>query len=70
MKGCVVLAQVNIRMDDSLKAKADILKHDLSAWWSRQIDDTNRVVYRIRMGTSKFFSVRGIITISEHWVGI
>ena len=24
------------------------LKENLSGWWSRRIDDTNRIVYRIR----------------------
>ncbi len=28
--------------------KPEPLKHDLSGWWSRRIDDTNRIVYRIR----------------------
>ena len=23
------------------------LKHDLSGWWSRRIDDENRIVYRL-----------------------
>ena len=27
--------------------KPEPLKHDLSGWWSRQIDGTNRIVYRI-----------------------
>jgi toxin YoeB len=28
--------------------KPEPLKHDLSGWWSRQIDDANRIVYRIK----------------------
>ncbi len=28
--------------------KPEPLKEDLSGWWSRRIDDTNRIVYRIR----------------------
>jgi toxin YoeB len=28
--------------------KPELLKHDLSGWWSRRIDDTNRIVYRIK----------------------
>ena len=28
--------------------KPEPLKHDLYGWWSRHIDDTNRVVYRIK----------------------
>jgi toxin YoeB len=27
--------------------KPEPLKDDLSGWWSRRIDDTNRIVYRI-----------------------
>jgi len=27
--------------------KPEPLKHDLSGWWSRQIDDTNRLIYCI-----------------------
>ena len=27
--------------------KPELLKEDLSGWWSRRIDDTNRLVYQI-----------------------
>jgi len=27
--------------------KPEALKEDLTGWWSRRIDDTNRLVYRI-----------------------
>jgi len=27
--------------------KPEPLKHELSGWWSRRIDDNNRLVYRI-----------------------
>jgi toxin YoeB len=27
--------------------KPEPLKHDLSGWWSREIDEKNRIVYRI-----------------------
>ena len=30
--------------------KPEALKGDLSGWWSRRIDDTNRLVYRIHEG--------------------
>lgn len=30
--------------------KTEQLKHDLSAYWSRRIDETNRVVYRVMEG--------------------
>ena len=29
--------------------KPEPLKHDLSGWWSRQIDDANRIVYRVKV---------------------
>ena len=28
--------------------KPEPLKHDKSGWWSRRIDDTNRLVYRLK----------------------
>jgi len=28
--------------------KPEPLKHNLSGWWSRQIDEANRIVYRIK----------------------
>ena len=30
--------------------KPEPLREDLSGWWSRRIDDSNRIVYRIRDG--------------------
>ena len=27
--------------------KPEALKHDLAGWWSRRIDGTNRLIYRI-----------------------
>ena len=30
--------------------KPEPLKEDLSGWWSRRIDGTNRLVYRVRNG--------------------
>ncbi len=27
--------------------KPEPLRHDLAGWWSRRIDDANRIVYRI-----------------------
>jgi toxin YoeB len=27
--------------------KPEPLKHELSGWWSRRIDETNRLVYRV-----------------------
>jgi len=28
--------------------KPEPLKHNLSGWWSREIDEANRIVYRIK----------------------
>ena len=30
--------------------KPEPLKGNLSGWWSRRIDDTNRIVYRVERG--------------------
>jgi toxin YoeB len=30
--------------------KPEPLRHDLSGWWSRRIDATNRLVYRVKDG--------------------
>lgn len=30
--------------------KSEPLRENLSGWWSRRIDDSNRIVYRIREG--------------------
>ena len=30
--------------------KPESLKGDLSGWWSRRIDETNRLIYRIKTG--------------------
>ncbi len=39
--------------------KAEPLKGDLSGWWSRRIDETNRIVYRVKDGTIEIASCRG-----------
>ncbi len=39
--------------------KPEPLKGDLSGFWSRRIDDTNRLVYRIRGGALEIASCRG-----------
>lgn len=33
--------------------KSEPLKGNLSGWWSRRIDDSNRIVYRVRDGRVK-----------------
>ncbi|MDR1604161.1 MAG: Txe/YoeB family addiction module toxin [Gracilibacteraceae bacterium] len=39
--------------------KPEPLKGDLSGWWSRKIDDVNRIVYRIEGGTMEISQCRG-----------
>ena len=39
--------------------KPEPLKHDLSGWWSRQIDDVNRIVYRIKDGHLEISQCKG-----------
>ena len=39
--------------------KAEPLKGALSGWWSRRIDDANRIVYRFEDGIIKIASCRG-----------
>ena len=47
-----VLKRVNRLLDDALRhptegiGKPEPLRGDLSGYWSRRIDDTNRLVYR------------------------
>lgn len=39
--------------------KPEPLKDSLSGFWSRRIDETNRLVYRIRDGKLEILSCRG-----------
>ncbi len=39
--------------------KPEPLKGELSGFWSRRIDNTNRLVYRIRQGRLEILSCRG-----------
>lgn len=39
--------------------KPEPLKGELSGFWSRRIDDTNRFIYRIVSGTLEILSCRG-----------
>lgn len=39
--------------------KAEALRGNLSGWWSRRIDDANRVVYYEQNGTIHIASCRG-----------
>lgn len=39
--------------------KPEPLRGDLSGFWNRRIDDTNRLVYRINNGVIEILSCRG-----------
>ena len=39
--------------------KPEPLKEELSGWWSRRIDDVNRLVYQERDGDIRIASCRG-----------
>ena len=39
--------------------KPEPLKGNLGGWWSRRIDDTNRIVYREKDGAIVIASVKG-----------
>lgn len=39
--------------------KPEPLKEDMSGWWSRRIDDTNRIVYREKDGAIIIASCKG-----------
>jgi len=38
--------------------KPEPLKNNLSGWWSRRIDDTHRIVYRIEKGNLEIAQCR------------
>ena len=38
--------------------KPEPLKGDFSGWWSRRIDDTHRIVYRIKDGAVEIIQCR------------
>ena len=42
--------------------KPEPLKGELSGFWSRRIDDTNRLIYRISNGCLEILSCRGHYT--------
>jgi len=39
--------------------KPEALRGELSGWWSRRIDDSNRLVYRLRDGGVEISQCRG-----------
>lgn len=39
--------------------KPEPLRGDLSGWWSRRIDDANRIVYRLKDGNVEISQCKG-----------
>ena len=39
--------------------KPEALKHNLSGYWSRRIDDTHRLVYRVRDNIIEIYQCKG-----------
>ncbi|MCL1794902.1 MAG: Txe/YoeB family addiction module toxin [Oscillospiraceae bacterium] len=39
--------------------KPEPLRDDLSGWWSRQIDEKNRIVYRLKNGNVEIAQCKG-----------
>ena len=60
-----VLKKINALLKDISRdpftgiGKPEPLKGDLSGFWSRRIDDTNRVVYRLKENTIEIASCKG-----------
>ena len=50
------LKRINLLIRDMQRSpfegigKPEPLKENLSGWWSRRIDDTNRIVYKVKDG--------------------
>lgn len=41
------------------EGKPEPLKYELSGWWSRRIDEKNRIVYRVKDGVLEIASCKG-----------
>lgn len=60
-----ILKRVNLLIKDIRRSpfdgigKPEPLRHNLSGWWSRRIDDTDRIVYYERDGIIYIVSCRG-----------
>ncbi|MDR1786307.1 MAG: Txe/YoeB family addiction module toxin [Spirochaetaceae bacterium] len=59
------LSKINKLVEDALRrghsgiGKPEALRGDLSGWWSRRIDDENRLVYRITGDSIEISQCRG-----------
>ena len=51
------LKRINLLIQDIMRSpfdglgKPEPLRENLSGWWSRRIDDTNRIVYKVEPNT-------------------
>jgi toxin YoeB len=59
-----VLRRINLLFQDIRRngydgiGKPEPLKGNLSGWWSRRIDDANRIIYRINNGQAEIAQCR------------
>ena len=59
------LSKINRLIDDIERngntgiGKPEPLRNDLSGWWSRHIDDKNRIVYRLKDGNVEISQCKG-----------
>ena len=60
-----ILKRVNALIRDTMRSlfegigKPEPLNEDLSGFWSRRIDDKNRLVYRVRDDSLEILSCKG-----------
>lgn len=59
------LKRINVLLKDISRnpfegiGKPEALKGDFSGYWSRRIDDTNRLVYRVKDGQIEIYQCKG-----------
>ena len=59
-----ILKRINLLIRDIERnpfeglGKPEPLKNNLSGWWSRRIDDTHRIVYRVEKGNLEIAQCR------------
>ena len=60
-----ILKKINLLIRDIERnpfeglGKPEPLKENLSGWWSRRIDDTHRIVYRVENGNLEIAQCKG-----------
>jgi len=60
-----MLRRINLILNDITRSpyhgigRPEELKHDLSGWWSREIDAKNRIVYKVENGVIHISGCRG-----------